>query len=188
MISAARYAKLKTILYKCTVYAIALFLIAIAQATFFSRINFFSATPDLLLAAIVLLCLKEEHKIASICAIISGLFYCAIGTSEYPVYILFSFLCGYIIWIVAERSFGKSYFSYLALSAMTFGIKGIFNILYSALFSSTFTLPRIITSIVLPEFASSMLFCSISFLVFSFINMLVNRKSKNRKESFKNGF
>lgn len=188
MMSAAHTTKLKTIIYKCSIYAIALFIVAIAQVTFFSKINILSATPDLLLASVVLLCLKEEHKISTICAIISGFFYCAFGCVEYPIYILFSFLCGYILWIVAEHSLGKNYFSFLALSALAFLAKVFFNIAYSSLFSANFAFVRTLTSIVFPEFISSMIFCSISFALFSLINLLINKKSQKRKESRKNEF
>lgn len=188
MISAVNTTKLKSIIYKCSIYAIALFIIAIAQVTFFSKINILSATPDLLLASVAFICMREEHKISTICAIISGFFYCVFGNTEYPIYILFSFLCGYILWIVAEHSFGKTYFSFLAISTLAFLVKGCFNIAYSALFSSNFALIRTITAIVLPEFISSIIFCSIPFAIFSIVHLLINKSQKKRKGSFKNEF
>lgn len=186
MISAAQTAKIKAIAYKCAIYSLALFLLGIAQVTFFSKITLFSATPDLLLGSIALLCIKEDHKVTSICAIVSGVFYCAFGGIQYPVYIIFSFLCGYLAWIIAGRVFGKSYPSYLALCALIFGAKGIFNFFYSVLFSSSFALIRTVVSIVIPEFVSSMIFCSLSYLLFNTLHKLLNRKSRKRKESLKN--
>jgi rod shape-determining protein MreD len=188
MISAAQSAKIKNIAYKCAIYTIALFFVGIAQVTFFSRINIFSATPDLLLAAIALLCMKEDHKVTAICAIISGVFYCAFGGSEYPIYILFSFVCGYVMWIFAGRAFGKSYASFLAVCATLFAAKALFNMFYSTLFSSTFSFIRTLSSIVLPEFVSSMIFCSVSYIIFNTLNKIMNRKSRRRKELTKNEF
>ena len=188
MISAAQTAKIKTIAYKCAIYTVALFILAVAQTVFFSKINLLSATPDLLLAAIVLLCMNEDHRVCSICAIVSGFFYSALGAAEHPVYIIFSFLCGYILWIIAERSFGKGYRSFLALSALTFCAKGLFNLAYLSLFSNSFPLIRILVSIVLPEIISSMVFCSISYILFYTLYKLINKKSSGRKEPRKNEF
>lgn len=178
MISSAQYAKLKIIIYKCAVYSIALFLLGILQVTFFAKINVLSAVPDLLLAAIVLLSMREEHKISSVCALVSGVFYCSLGGAEYPLYIIFSFLIGYVMWIVAERSFGRGYRSFLALCAIAFLAKSGFNLAYSSLFSSRFALFRDIVNIVLPEFISSMLFCSISYVIFAPLSALINKRSK----------
>ncbi len=178
MISATHYAKIKAIAYKCTVYSIVLFLLAIAQVTFFSKINVLSSPPDLILGAILLLCLKEEHKVTAICSIVSGILYCSLGGVEYPVYIIFSFLCGYILWIVAERSFGKNYPSYLALAALGFGLKALFNVAYSSMFSNNFAILGTILGIVIPEFISSMIFCSLPYLIFSFLFKLLNKKSR----------
>ena len=75
VLSSTQLARIKAVGYKCTIYAIALYFLAIAQVTFFNKINLFGAPPDLLLAAIAVLCIKEDHKICSICGIISGFFY-----------------------------------------------------------------------------------------------------------------
>lgn len=187
MISAAQSAKIKTIAYKCAIYTVALFLIGIAQATFFSKINIFNATPDLLLSAVALMCMREDHKVTAICSIIAGVFYCSFGGAEYPVYILFSFMCGYVMWIFANRAFGKSYTSFLAISSVLFLAKAVFNVFYSTLFGGSFAILRTLSSIVLPELVSSMVFCSVSYIIFNTLYKIINRKSR-RKESFKNEF
>lgn len=181
-ISGAQYAKIKVLLYKCSLYAIILFLIAVAQVSFFTKINILGATPDLLLAAVVALCIKEEHKIASICGIISGFLYCSLGGIKYPIYILFSFLCAYTLKIIALRSLGTNYPSFLALSLLAFGIKVVFNLFDASMFSSNFVIFRILWQIALPELISSMIFCSISYLLISVISHLINKKSKSRKD------
>ena len=187
MISAAQYARIKTIAYKCAIYTVALFLIGIAQVSFFSKINIFSATPDLLLSAIAILCMREDHKVTAICSIIAGVFYCSFGGAEYPVYILFSFVCGYVMWIFANRSFGKKYTSFLAICAVLFLAKAVFNVFYSTLFGGSFAILRVLSSIVLPELASSVALCSISYIIFNTLHRIINKKFR-RKESFKNEF
>lgn len=181
-ISSARYAKIKLILYKCSIYALALFFVGIAQVSFFSKINVLGATPDLLLAATAALCIKEDHRVASICGIISGFLYCSLGGIKYPIYILFSFLCAYCLKIVALRSFGTNFPSFCALALIAFGAKAIFNIVDTSIFSNSFVVFRALWQIALPELISSALFCSLSYFIISILSNLINKKSKSRKD------
>lgn len=177
MVSSARMAKIKAISYRCAIYTIALYILAIAQVSFFGKINLFGATPDLLLAAIAVLCMKEEHNICMICGIISGFFYFALGGGQSPLYIIFSFFCAYLFYFVAEHSPSRKFVSYLTLCALMFAAKAVFNIIETSLFSSSFVVIRIFGTVVLPEYVSSMAFCSVSYLLFSIIAGLIHKKS-----------
>lgn len=167
--------------YKAMIYGTALFLLAIMQTSFFSRVNIFGATPDLLLGAVLTLAMHEDHKASAVCGIISGFFYCALGATTYPIYILFSFLCGYMLWSVSERVFGKNYISFLSLAIFTYGAKALFNIVEQSLSAHSFNVFQTIIHVALPEFLSSMLFCSISYGIFYNICRVINKKSKSRK-------
>lgn len=178
ILSSTQLARIKSMGYKCTIYAIALYILAIAQVTFFNKINLFGAPPDLLLAAIATLCMKEEHKICSICGIVSGFFYCALGGAQSPLYMIFSFLCAYIFFFMAERSKKQTIRSYFTLCALIFAVKAVFNIVETSIFSSSFVLIRIFVSAVLPEYISSMAFCLLSYFLFGLIAALINKKSQ----------
>ena len=173
----------KNIAYKCVVYGIVLFIISVAQVTFFSKINVLNATPDLLLGAVLFIAMREDQKVASICGVISGFFYCTMGGFVYPFYIMFSFLCGYTLWFVSDRFLGKNYISYLVLAMLTFLLKALFNIIESSLFAYTINMINMFSKAILPEFISSMLFCSFSYVIFALIAKLLN--SKSRKEGLK---
>ena len=178
MAKRASSVKAKSIAYKCVVYGIFLFILSVAQVTFFSKINILNATPDLMLGAVLLIAMKENQKVSSICGIISGFFYCTMGGFVYPFYIVFSFLCGYTLWFVSDRFLGKNYASYLALALLTFLLKAIFNIVESSLFAYTVNLLNMFSKAILPEFISSMAFCSLSYVLFTAIARLLNSKSK----------
>ena len=171
----------KTIAYKCVIYSIALFILSIAQVTFFAKVNVLGATPDLMLGAVLLIAMNDDQRVAGICGIVSGFLYCAMGGFVYPFYMMFSFLCGYTLWGVSDRFLGKNYVSYLALALLTYGLKALFNIIEASLFAYTINLLNLISRAILPEFISSMVFCSLSYLVFSMIARPLNSKSK-RKE------
>lgn len=176
-------AKVKTVSYKCFVYAIVLFVLSIAQVTFFSRINVLGATPDLMLGAVLCIAMRDDKEVAAICGIISGFFYCAVGGFVYPFYMMFSFLCGYTLWGVSDRFLGKNYISYIALALLAFALKAVFNIVEASLFAYTINMLNMFSKAILPEFISSMIFCSLSYLIFSPIARLFN--SKSRKEGVK---
>ena len=182
MASSAKAAKIKNTFYKCAVYGIALFFIAVLQVTFFSRINILSASPDLLLGATVTLALKEDHRTSAVCGIIAGFFYCALGGFSYPIYILFSFLCGYILWSIAERALGKNYVSFLILSLIAYGLKCLYNLFEISLNANSFNIVDAFLYIILPEFISSVAFCSVAYLITSAFTLIFSKKSKPRKD------
>ena len=181
--SRAGSAKSKLLGYKSAIYGIALFVLAVLQTTFFTKINLFGTTPDLLLGAVLTIAMLDEHRVAGVAGIIAGFFYCALGTVSYPLYIAFSFICGYVFWGISERILSKNYPSFLALSVLIYGAKGLWNIIETSLFAQNFNLIGTISNTVIPEFFSSMAFCSLSYIIFKTISKLFNKKS--RKEYIK---
>lgn len=178
MAKGASRARAKIIAYKCITYSIFLFLLGVMQVSFFTKINVLHATPDLLLGATLTLAMLEDHKTSCICGIVAGLFYHSLGGFSHPIYIVFSFFCAYVFWILSQNVLGKNYLSFLVLSALIYGAKAIFNIVDALLFSSTFNLFAVIGKIVIPEFISSMIFCTISYLIFMILTKIFNRKSR----------
>lgn len=180
MASKTSITKIKAIAYKCSVYSIALFVLSIAQVTFFSKINVLGATPDLMLGAVLLIAMKDDQRVSSICGIVSGFLYCAMGGFVYPFYMMFSFLCGYVLWIISDRFLGKNYVSYLALAVLAFGLKALFNVIEASLFAYTINILNMFTKAIIPEFISSMTFCTVSYLIFNSLSRLLNSKSNKK--------
>lgn len=182
MASGASAARAKIIGYKSALYSAVLFIIGVMQVTFFSKINVLSATPDLLLGAVLTLAVYEEHKVSAVAGIVAGFIYCALGGFSYPLYIFFSFACGYVFHTISEHAFGKNYLSYLALACFAFGVKGLYNVVDVSLSAHSFNVFNTIVKVVIPEFISSMIFCSISYFVFLGLTRIFNKKSKTRKD------
>ena len=180
MASKTSITKIKAIAYKCSVYSIALFVLSIAQVTFFSKINVLGATPDLMLGAVLLIAMKDDQQVSSICGIVSGFLYCAMGGFVYPFYMMFSFLCGYVLWIISDRFLGKNYVSYLALAVLAFSLKALFNVIEASLFAYTINILNMFTKAIIPEFISSMTFCTVSYLIFNSLSRLLNSKSNKK--------
>ena len=173
--------KSKLLGYKAMLYGAALFVLSIMQTSFFSQINILGATPDLLLGAVLTLAMFEDHKTSAVCGIIAGFFNCALGGAMYPIYILFSFMCGYVFWNVSERVFGKNYVSFISLALLTYGAKALYNLVELSLTAHSFNVLSAVVNVALPEFLSSMLFCSISYGIFRNLCKIFNKKSKSRR-------
>ena len=167
--------------YKCILYTIALFLLAIAQSTFFAKINLLSSPPDLLLGAVLVIAMHDEQKASSIIGIIAGFFYYALGGGS-PLYIIFTFLCGYVFWNISNKAFSKNLPSFLALGAIAYALKIGFNIITLYFAANSFDPVSAMAKIIIPEFISSLLFCSISYLIFYPLTRIFNKKSSKRKE------
>ena len=175
-------AKAKIILYKCALYSVALFLLGVLQVTFFSKINFLSATPDLLLGAVATLCLYEDGKVASICGIISGFFYTALGGSGLPLYIIFSFLASYALYVIRENGLQKKHSSFLIIAILAFGAKALFNVAELTLSAVSFNLIGTLYTTIVPEFISSMLFAPISYILFFALTRIFYKNTRSRKD------
>ena len=171
-------ARAKNIAYKCVIYGIFLFILSIAQVTFFAKINIMGATPDLILGAIVVIAMRDDQKVATICGIIGGFFYCAMGGFVYPFYMMFAFLCGYTLWGVSDRFLGKNYVSYIALALLAFTLKALFSVIEASLFAYTINILNMVSKAIWPEFISSLVFCTVSYLIFNTLSRLLNSKSR----------
>jgi hypothetical protein len=98
------------------------------------------------------LALYEDGRVTSICGIISGVLYCALGGFSIPFYIIFSFLSAYALYIVAENGVPKRHFSFFALAILAFGAKAIFNLADISFTAQSFSVIEAIINIIIPEF------------------------------------
>ena len=175
-------AKVKTVIYKCALYGVVLYILAILQVTFFAKINILNAQPDLLLAAIATLVLYEDTKVASICGIVSGFFYCALGGATLPFYIVFSFLCAYTLRIITDYGLSGRHSSFIALALLAFGAKAVFNMAELSLTAQSYNLFNAVSSIILPEFISSLVFSPIPYLLFYALSRIFHANNNRRKD------
>lgn len=173
--------KSKLLGYKAMLYGAALFVLSIMQTSFFSQINILGATPDLLLGAVLTVAMFDDREASAVSGIIAGFFYCALGGAVHPIYILFSFLCGYVLPSVSARVLGKNYVSFVSLALFTYGAKVLYNLIELSLTAHSFNIFSALVNVAAPEFISSMLFCSISYGIFRNLCKIFNKKSKSRR-------
>ncbi|MBR3845779.1 MAG: hypothetical protein IKM40_04315 [Clostridia bacterium] len=172
----------RTVAYKSAIYGALLFLIGTAQVTFFSKINILGATPDLLLGALLVIAMLDDERVSAVCGIISGVIYVSLGTTTLPFYLIFSFLCACVLPVVSRLLFGKNYPSFLALSVITFSFKAAYN-LALIFIGGGYGLFASLGSAVIPEFISSLVFTSVSYIIFAPTARAINKRSTSRKEN-----
>lgn len=168
--------------YKCLTYGVMLFILGVLQVSFFSRVNILGATPDILFGAVCALSMLESREVASICGIVSGVIYCSLGGAAYPIYIAFSFLCGYILPHVSTRLLGRSYPSYLMLAAIAFALKAAYNLLEAFVTSYSASLFHILIGFAVPEYVSSLVFCSLSYLAVLGLSRIFSKTSERKED------
>ncbi len=182
-------ARARVIAYKCMLYGVAMLLVGILQVSFFSRVNILGATPDMLLGMICALALLEDREVCAVCGIVGGVVYCSLGGFSYPLYIAFSFLCGYFLPPLSSRVLGRGYLSYLALAVITFAAKGAYNMLETLISSYSADLLHIFFGFALPEYLSSLALCSLSYLAVRWLGRVFSKakasNGTNRKEDRK---
>lgn len=173
------------IAYRSVPYIGVLFLLGVLQVSFFSILDPFGSPPDILLGAVVALAMLEDARICAVSGIASGLFYCALGGSS-PAYIIFSFICACLMSYVCSRFPKKNYPAFLALCALAYCFKAAFNVADATLGSNALGILGALRYAALPELASSMLLCSVSYLAMKPLIARLNNKQKIKKGSHKN--
>ena len=168
--------------YKAAVFGSALFVLAVMQTTLLARLSLFGATPDLMLAAILTLAMHDGERTGAVAGIATGFFCSAIGGNISPIYMLFAFLCGYVFGIVSDHALSKNFPSYLALSAVLFLAKGIFNLIDVSLLSKSFDLLSTLSGVVIPELFCSLILCPPVYFAFRALVRIFDKNHHERKD------
>lgn len=168
-----------SVAYRSLVWGVALFILAVLQTTAAARLSLFSATPDLMLAAVVCLAMHDGEKTGAIAGIAAGVLCVSLGSAS-PIYILFSFAAGYIFGIISSASLSKNLPSFIALIAAAYAAKAIFNVIDVSLFSDGFNLFTILARAVVPELLCSLVFCVPVYFIFLPLIRLFNKKSSRK--------
>lgn len=171
--------------YRALVWGSALFILAVLQTTAAARLALFSATPDLMLAAVICLAMHEGERVGAVAGIASGVLYVSLGATS-PLYILFSFAAGYIFGIISSLSLSKNLPSFIALVSAAYLAKAIFNVIDVSLFSDGFNLITTLTRAILPELLCSLVFCVPVYLVFLPLIRIFNKNRSSRKDRLTN--
>lgn len=149
----AKYQKRKRLegqIKRIAVYSGILFLLAVAESSFFGAIKYLPATPDLILAALVAIAITDTPETAVVSAIIGGVLADAVGGVGNYLSPAFYFATVLIICIFSKKMM-RSYLSYLALIPAALVARALFTLGSAYLFTNGLGFVEILRYAVLPE-------------------------------------
>lgn len=143
---------------KCLLFFLLLFLVSSAQVSFFSAAAFFSATPDILLAAVVGLAVADGERTGAVSGIVAGVLAEALGGTGIMLMPVFYMLVGYIFGVVTRFFLNRNFASWIVYMLLASGARGVWSLLHLAATEARFDLPTVFSRIIIPEFFMTLIF------------------------------
>lgn len=145
-------------LLKILIFTLLIFFSAVIQTSFFGATRFFSASPDLLLAAVIGIAIYDSERSAAAAGIGAG-FLCealgGAGTFFLPVLYL---LIGYVIGIFSRVFLRRNFVSWIVVILACAGIKAVVGLLYLVCTTEHFNFIVAVVHSLAPEFILTVLF------------------------------
>ena len=139
------------------IYSALLFILAVAERSFFSSLKLLPATPDLILGALTVIALTDTRETASISAIIGGVMSDAICSTGIYLSPIFYFLLVLILHPFAKKMM-RSYLSWLTLLPIALVLRAIYTTVGAYLFGGSLVFLEILRYAVLPKTVCTAIF------------------------------
>ena len=168
---------------RALVFTPVIFLLAVAQCSFFAQLHFLGAVPDLMLGAVVAIAILDSQRSAAVCGIGAGFVIDAIGASGLSFSPLFYMLCGAFCAALAKKML-PSFLSWtiqLAVFSVAKALYTFFNILY---ISTNIFLPDVLLRILLPEIVCTFIVSLPIFFIIKLCMIPIDSKRRLRLDKF----
>ena len=168
---------------RALVFAPVIFLIAVAQCSFFATLKFLPAVPDLMLGVIVAIAMLDSQKSAAVCGIGAGFVIDAIGATGVSFSPLFYMLCGAICGVIAKKMLPSflSFVVQLAIFALTknfYTLANVFSRHPEASFLDT------LTGVLIPETLVTFIICLPIFFIVKLCMIPIDSTRRLRLDKF----
>lgn len=143
------------------VFLIVLF--AVLQTTIFARFRLFDSTPDLVLAVVLAIAIKDKMVKGAAYGVLAGFIIDSIGAVGFAVQPLFLGAIGLVAGYFAEVRFSDNVAVraiYITAAAV---LKAMLTVMMCALTINGFVLSEVFAEAVIPEFFTTIIFCAIPF-------------------------
>ena len=168
---------------RALVFSPVIFLLAIAQCSFFAQLYFLPAVPDLMLGTVVAIAMLDSQKSAAVCGIGAGFVIDTIGASGLSFSPLFYMLCGVLSAALAKKML-QSFLSWtiaLAVFSVAKAFFTLFNILY---ISTEINFASILVKTLLPEILCTFAICLPIFFIVKLCMIPIDSKRRLRLDKF----
>lgn len=140
-------------LYKTVIYSVCLsFLIFISAVLQTTCLTFFGKVPALTFALVCAVGFVFGERAGGIAGILTGMLTDILGSSGFSFSPIVFMLCGYCCGAFVGWFLSKNLPSFIIYAAIAGVFKEIFTFVYFGLFSASFSLWNIFTSVVIPEY------------------------------------
>ena len=138
-------------------YSAVIFLLAVAQCSFFARIEKLPAIPDLILAAVAVVAVIDRWETAILSGIVGGVVIDALGGVGISLSPLFYFVVALVLGALAKKMM-QSYLSWVAVMIPALALRAVFTVIQVLLLGNGGGIVQILGQIVLPELICTAVF------------------------------
>ena len=141
-----------------------IFILAVAECSFFAQLYFIPATPDLMLGLVVAVAMLDSQHSATVCGIGAGFVIDSIGSTGISFSPLFYMLCGAFCALLAKKML-PSFLSWVVELAIFSAVKGIYTLAGVYYSWSGAPIATVLLRTVLPEMICTFIVCLPIFFV-----------------------
>ena len=168
---------------RALVYSPVLFILALAECSFFAQLKFLPAVPDLIIGAIVGIAMLDSQKAAVVCGIGAGFLIDAIGASGLMLSPLFYLLCGAFCGMIAKKVL-PSFLSWMVELAIFSVARSILTLLNIAYVSSEMYIADVVLYTLLPEAVCTFIICLPIYFIIKLCMVPIDSKRRLRLDKF----
>lgn len=156
-----------------------MFILAVAECSFFAQLYFLPATPDLMLGFVIAVAMLDSQHSAAVCGIGAGFIIDAIGATGISFSPLFYMLCGAFCAILAKKML-QGFLSWVVELAIFSVVKGLYTL--AAIYYSWTDAPfgAILLRTLLPEILCTFIICLPIFFIVKLCMIPIDSKRRLR--------
>ena len=168
---------------RALVFSPVIFLLAVAQCSFFSQLKFLSAVPDLMLGIVVAVAILDSQESAAVCGIGAGFVVDAIGATGLSFSPVFYMLCGVFCAALAKKML-PSFLTWTVQLAAFSGIKIFFTLANILYMSSEMSFFSVLVDTLIPEFFCTFIICLPIFFIIKLCMIPIDSNRRLRLDKF----
>ena len=168
---------------RALVFSPVIFLLAVAQCSFFASLNFLPAVPDLMIGTVVAVAMLDSQRSAAVCGIGAGFVLDAIGSSGFSFSPVFYMLCGIFCAILAKKML-PSFLSWTVQLAVFSAVKTAFTLANILYISTEVSFTSVLLTRLLPEFLCTFIICLPIFFIIKLCMVPIDSKRRLRLDKF----
>ena len=168
---------------RALVFSPVIFILAVAQCSFFAALSFLPAVPDLMIGMVVAIAMLDSQKSAAVCGIGAGFVLDAIGASGVSLSPVFYMLCGVFCAILAKKML-PSFLSWTVQLAVFSAVKMLFTLANILYVSREISFVTVFLNQLLPEFLCTFVVCLPIFFIVKLCMVPIDSKRRLRLDKF----